>query len=332
MNKVTEIKNSKDANLGLSTLNKIVKMETQDDRVYAYLNAETIVDSFMDRERDSAISLIRAEALMKEKRETMGDLWNANLGQVPEDMKEKWYHFLKQIGEFSKNRQTNSVDQLLRFANYNETAKLKGIKLVAPNQGQLTTLIPLMNKKRNKGTKPKGLIDVSIMYSELAKEYNDGKVFNSATDVKEAFEKYHEPKKIKQRRQEEKKEDHQEEKQEDKKIYVRHIFEEEAGDCPGAKYAPMEFPALVTKGMPTVTDEEWKHFVKKVSLAIHPDQGGTESDQTIFNSFREMMKVVKEQTKSIDARNQWEDDYDQWKKDNGYESDFVLESEVKDVL
>ncbi len=111
MNKMIEITNAKDANIQPSTLKRVVNMETTEDRVYAYINAETIVDSFFERERNSAISLIRAEALMKEKREIMGALWNVNLSQVPEDMKGRWYNFLDKIGECPKNRQSNSPQQ-----------------------------------------------------------------------------------------------------------------------------------------------------------------------------------------------------------------------------
>lgn len=320
MSNIVEIKTKKDLSdvaSGFTGYNSPIKLDTTEDRVYAFNHAEDIVDSVFKREKQGAISLIRSEALMIEKKAIMGDLWNANKAHVPEEFKQKWSDFLLLLDNNSKR----NIEMLLKFAEYHESSKLAGVKNVAPNQGQFNALAKLVNKK----TGNKDLVPTVRMYDALVKA-NNNQAFGSAQEVVQAFEDFHTKPRVKV--EPKPKTPITTTTPKPKEVYVRFLCEDEIGICPENKYAPLEYPREIVSKMPQVTDDEWKQFVKKVSHAIHPDKGGTDADQMILNSFREMMKVVISQQKSITAHNEWEADYALWKKERGYESDFVMSDEL----
>ena len=302
----------------------IISMNTTEDRIYAYKNAETIVDSYIERERNGAVSKIRADALRMEKESIMGaELWRENLNKVPQDLVDRWYKFLSQIDELDKDgRESRQVRRLMVFANYTETEKLNGIKIIAPTETQLRKISNLMNSNKKKAS----IVTVAKMYEKLAKESNDGKVFGSSTDVEKAYVAYHEePIKEKKKKKDKKKKKEVEEVEE---VYVRDVFAEAAGDCPPRGGNSLKLGSAVLAEFPTMSEDEWKKWYRKVASILHPDKGGSEQDMTILTAINNMVNVVVEANKLNEKNSQWEDDYEQWKKDHNYNSDFVPEDEL----
>ena len=326
--KLTTIKNKNDMSLSAKLLAEgseaIAKYETIEDCIYTYKNAETIVDSWFEVQRDGAVSLIRSKAIYELKFKIMGNLADAHLASVPQDLVDAWYKGLGELGLIGTNgQQSNSVIDLLRFANYNETARLSGVKIVAPNVAHLNCLTTLMFNKRGKGNKA-DMIEVSKTYAVLAKEYNSGKPFKSASDVKTAFEKFEgqvlpkKPKKVVEV-----------EEEEEATVSVREIFESEVGVQPEVTLGWMEFPEEVMKNLPDTNREEFKKFYRYVANVIHPDKGGDASMTAILTQLNKMMNVVFNHIDEKTASSEWTEDYNTWKDDNNYTSEYMPESEIK---
>jgi len=313
---------------GLGSDQGLVKYDTVENCADAYSNAEAYYES----RKNDAITTIRAYALMSAKKLILGKYWNFPVNSLPNNVFPKhteWMRFLQGL-ELLQELPSGGLEikvqvrTLLTFANVKEIGELKGITVVPQKANDIEKLIPEMNRHKKGKVKDQ---DVALMYEKLAKEKNEGQPFNTTNELVTAYKEFMseapselptKPKATTPTTGTPK----------ETMVFVRDIFVEEVGLEPQAKYAPAEFPSEVLGNMPTCTDDEWKQFVKKVSHAIHPDKGGTEADQAILNSFREMMKVVNEQNRTITAREQWNTDYEQWKMDEGYESDFVPESQI----
>jgi len=317
MGDIVEVKTRRDLSQvsnGFTGYGGVVKMDTTDERVYAFNNAEKIVDSVFKRERQGAISLIRSETLMAEKKSIMGDLWNANKTHVPEDFSKKWENFIKKLDKVGGD----NVAKLLKFADYHETAKLNGVKYTAPNQGQFNALATLVNKQ----TKTKGLTPVVRMYDALVKT-NNGKEFGSAKEVVEAYEKFTmtAPPKEKPKQKEE-----VENTEEKRDIYLEHIFIDIVGECPKTTDNPMSLPNSVVKELPNISKDEWKHFYRESAKIFHSDKGGTGFE--ILGSLNNAMNIIFKHIKEVEARDTWREDYKEWKSSNGFEDDFITQTEL----
>lgn len=323
MNAIIEIKTKKDlsqVSSGFTGYGGVADLSTTDKRVYAFNNAEEIVDSVFKRERQGAISLIRSEALMLEKKSIMGDLWNSNISHIPEDMRKKWEAFCVKLD----NATPQHISKLLKFADYHETSKFVGVKHTAPNQVQFNALATLVNKK----TGTKELTPVVRMYDTLVKE-NGGKDFGSAKEVVSAFEKFtmFTPKKktkseIPPTREEEEEPYSGSEPTE----YLPHIFAQVAGDEPKATFNSMTLaPAMVGK-LSAVSKDEWKSFYREAAKIFHSDKGGTGFE--ILNGLNQMMSVYLSDVKERESIASYNKDYSEWKTDNGFTDDWATVEEV----
>jgi len=324
MSEIVEIKTKKDLSSvasGFTGHNGVADLSTTDKRVYAFNNAENIVDSVYKRERQGAISLIRSEALMLEKKSIMGDLWNANKAHVPEEYSVKWNKFTEKLDNASDDR----IRALLVFADYHETSKFTGVKHTAPNQGQFNALAKLVNKK----TGTKELTPVVRMYDTLVKE-NGGKEFGSAKEVVSAFNEFT----LETPKKKTKPEIPPEEEEEEEEIhtgsepteYLPHIFAQVAGDEPKTELNNMTLaPAMVGK-LTAVSKDEWKSFYREAAKVFHSDKGG--SGFEILNGLNQMMSVFFTNQKQLSSIESYKKDYSEWKTDNGFTDDWATVEEV----
>ncbi len=114
-----------------------------------------------------------------------------------------------------------------------------------------------------------------------------------------------------------------------KTVYVRHVFEDEAGKCPERGANSMRLGTIMLQKTPSVTSGEWKKWYHKVSLCLHPDHNKDSSDDmAILASINEMIQTVIDANKKNKESDLWEADFKMWKEDKGYKSDIVRENEL----
>ena len=318
MSNIVEVKTKKDlsnVSSGFTGYNGVVKLDTTDERVYAFNNAEMIVDSVYKREREGAISLIRSEALMIEKKSIMGDLWNSNKAHIPDEFSVKWDKFTEKLDNASGDR----IRALLVFADYHETSKFAGVKYTAPNQGQFNTLAKLVNKQTGK----KDLTPVVKMYDVLVKK-NSNKHFKSAIDLEDAYLKFTTVLPSK----DEVIESDEEIEEEQADVYLPHIFAEEVGTEPVVELNSMTLPNTMISKLVNVSKDEWKQFYRESAKIFHSDKGGDGFE--ILNGLNQMMKVYYKNQSEIEDKEIYNDDYKRWMEDHGFESDFVTAKEFEE--
>ncbi len=296
------------------------KYDTIENCKETYRHAEDIYES----QKANVVSVIRANALMRMKEHIMGNAWKENLGRVPQHLVDEWKEALNDIGELDDDgNESRQVRGLMRFAKVIETGKLKGILVPVPNEKQLRRLASLI---KNKYRKSADTIELATTYNEVAKAVNDGKVFKSDSDLEDAYNNFKkEPKKTPKKNKPKKGSDPT---PEPTMVYVRELFIEEVGEEPEVKSAG-KVQSEIMNAFPTVARDLWKTTFKRISLAVHPDQGGTQEMQDILNKFNAMMETLYQAEKMENNHTEWVADYEAWKKDRGYKSDFVPENELE---
>ncbi len=303
------------------TSGRIAKYSTLDECKGSYLNAEGLYEA----QKDNIVSVIRATSLKEARILIMGSLWNAPLNKVSPYLVDKWFNFLDSIGEMDKGwNQSAQIKRLMRFARVTETARLKGVTVIIPNEVQLRGLAAAIKEKTRKTASE---VDIALLYDKLAKEKNNGKQFEGTDSVVKEYNDY-KPKKTKTKKGKDKKSEEKEEKEEVPNVWVRDIFTEDAGECPKRGLNSMALGSSILGKLPSTDAAEWKKWYYKVSRCLHPDHGGCEADMAILTSINNMIGLVLTEEGKTDKANDWESDYEQWKKDKGYESDFIKEDEL----
>ncbi len=114
-----------------------------------------------------------------------------------------------------------------------------------------------------------------------------------------------------------------------KTVYVRHLFEDEAGKCPERGANSTRLGTMMLQKTPSITAGEWKKWYHKVSLCLHPDHNKDSSDDmAILASINEMIQTVVDANKKNKEADLWEADFKMWKEDRGYKSDIIKEDEL----
>lgn len=326
---ITGLANSRDG---------IAKFETVGECSESYKNAEVIVDSFFKRERDNAVSVIRSKALMEAKKLIFGSSWRENLNRLPKHLVEEWYEFLADIDGIYLHKssdaiaQKSRIEKLLKFANYNETAKLTGVTVVAPNTTHIEKLIIAMRKLKvvNRADINKHMNDVVLMYDLLAKKFNDGKPFATANAAVEAHADLLAGKKKKPKsKPKPENEDEDEEEPEEENIYVKDYFVDIQGEQPKMKYNSLTISGAIVKELPHVSKEEWKEFYRYVANIVHPDKGGSAEMTAILTQLNAMLQIGFKHTEEEAAAVEYYEEYTHWKQHHGFEGDLVPASEVE---
>lgn len=113
------------------------------------------------------------------------------------------------------------------------------------------------------------------------------------------------------------------------KVSVRLIFSKLTGDCPATGASPSVTGPKVMNELSSIDGDEWKRLYRKLADLLHPDKKGATEDMTILNAINNAMNTIYTEGKKSESAEAWEDDYKQWKKDRGYENDFVPENQIK---
>ena len=252
---------------------------TIDDCVNQYNKAEEVsrIAQMVIKDR------MQGSALLKAKKLICGDEWNNK--QLSHLKSEKWKEFLQTLGCPYRNSQ-----YLLDFAGYKEAED----NLIA--QGIEITPIATASHYRE----VKKLTDintpeaVATTYTQ-AVEANGGNIPRTAKEVKEVINT-------------------SKNKISSEELFLREFPEYEDIESP---HNDLKVDDFISRKLPRVSKDKWKHFYKLVAKIIHPDKGGNEDDMSILTGLNEVYDYLRKQEEISNKSDEKYKAYEDWCKDYG---------------
>lgn len=287
--------------IGLMGMKNSYDPKTEQECVELYKNAEEISSAAKMALKDG----LQGKALLNAKKIICGDEWNAT--RLTKNIVLKWNTFLGQINLLRTTGErigsaTDTVHKLLDFAGYKEKEEeliADGVEVTPINTASHYRETKKIAQEDGKTTPE----DISKVFTQAVKT-NDGVIPSTAKEVKEVVAKA------------------------SRKIYVQELFIKEVGVCPPEAISSMTLGTTILSILPDLSEAQWKKWYRDMSKLIHPDTGGSSSDFAILNTINEAMTLTVENREKKQLRKEWKEDYETWKEDKGYKSDFVDEKDL----
>jgi hypothetical protein len=299
--------------------NRITSLNTTEERVYAYINAEDIIHATFKQ----SVTALRGTVLRREKMYI--DSKHGNLTQeAVQNAKDEWRQFLSDIGELRANGQPKrQILRLLKFAEYIALTEAKGITVKAPTDEQLRLL----------GTKD--LYKSAKQYDTLVMKYNEGEPFKTAKELQLVMEVEEDERTAEaetaetetaEADQEDKDLGEQQEQERKHQATLKHIsyrsVYEQKHQAPQGEIKTRELHAKMVASLPTVTADTLKSFYRKTAKALHPDKGGSADDMAILTAIKSALDIQVQNDQIKEAKRLHEVSYKEWKELHGFKKDY----------